>query len=98
MIARFMDLPLLQPDNDPNAGYVALSAKRWPSGGAIMVRSQTESGWQDNVSLSSSAIIGETLTEFKKGPMHIFDRANVLDIEIYGGALLSVEQTELFAG
>ena len=66
MIARFMDLPLLQPDNDPNAGYVALSAKRWPGAGLVL-RSTNESSWQSNIEFSHSAIIGETLNALDKG-------------------------------
>ena len=97
MIARFMDLPLLQPDNDPNAGYVALSAKRWPGAGLVL-RSTNESSWQSNIEFSHSAIIGETLNTLGKGPLYVFDKANALEIEIYSGALLSVSEEDLFAG
>nr|WP_321457182.1 glycoside hydrolase TIM-barrel-like domain-containing protein [uncultured Cohaesibacter sp.] len=97
ILARFMDLPLLQPDNDPNAGYVALSAMHWP-GSALVLRSETESNWQTNMEFTHSAIIGETLTALGKGPLYVFDRANTLDIEVYSGSLLSVSEEELFSG
>ncbi|WP_162916919.1 baseplate multidomain protein megatron [Cohaesibacter haloalkalitolerans] len=97
ILARFMDLPLLQPDHDPNAGYVALAAKRWPGAGLVL-RSATESNWQTNIEISNSAIIGETLTALDKGPLYVLDRGNSLDIEIFSGSLLSVTEDELLAG
>ena len=97
IMARFMDLPLLQQDNDPNAGYVALSAKRWPGAGLVL-RSTNESSWQTNIEFSHSAIIGETLNALDKGPLYVFDRGNALEIEIYSGSLLSVSEEELFSG
>ena len=98
VMARFMDLPLLKSNHAESAGYVALTAEPWPSGGAVMLRSQSLSGWQDGASVSVPAIIGETLTAFDAGPLYVFDRANKLDIEIFSGSLLSVEPLELFGG
>ncbi|WP_319528993.1 glycoside hydrolase TIM-barrel-like domain-containing protein [uncultured Cohaesibacter sp.] len=97
VLARFMDLPLLKSGHDPNAGYVAMFANPWPGGG-VMLRSPSESGWETNTSVTASAIIGETLTDFAKGPLHIFDRVNVLDVEIYGGELESVEELDVLNG
>ena len=96
--AQFLDLPLLRSSHDGQTGYVALAADPWPSGGAILLRSQSQSGWQDNASISDSAIMGESLSDFAKGPVNLFDRANHLDIEIFSGSLLSVEELDLFSG
>ncbi|MCV6576262.1 MAG: glycoside hydrolase/phage tail family protein [Cohaesibacter sp.] len=97
VIGRFLDLPMLKSGHDAKAGYVALAADPWP-GKALMLRSQNESGWQENVVVAGSAIIGESLTGFGVGPVGVFDHGNQLDIEIYSGSLLAVEDLDLFAG
>ena len=96
VLGRFMDLPLLASGDDAKAGYVALSSDPWP--GAVVLRSQTESNWQQAATAETSAILGESLEDFAAGPVGVFDLGNSLDVEIYSGALLSVSDLDLFAG
>jgi Gene Transfer Agent (GTA)-like protein/putative tail protein len=95
--AYFVDLPLLRGDEAPHTGYVAANAGPWP--GAIAVyRSPSTSGYELNTIVAARPTLGQTVFGFFSGPLHRFDRSNVLRVTLDHGALESVTEEALLNG
>ncbi|MEG9884624.1 MAG: glycoside hydrolase/phage tail family protein [Hyphomicrobiales bacterium] len=96
-ILEFLDLPLLTGKESPQAGYFAGYAKPWPGALAIL-RSANGLGFSTNCLLTSPAIMGVTLNALPPGPTSRWTRGARLEVEVFSGALSSVEPLPLFAG
>ena len=96
-ILECLDLPLLTGQESPQAGYFAGYAKPWPGALAIL-RSAGGSSFSTNCVLTSPAVIGMTLDALPPGPTSRWTRGARLRIEVFSGALSSVEPLALFAG
>ena len=91
-----LDLPPLEgfeSDLRPLAAVAASPFRRFdvsvgPSTDALTVRATA----------SETAVVGQTLSDLKPGPLYRFDNANVLTVSIEGGVLASVSAAALFAG
>lgn len=95
--ADFLDLPLLRGDEAPHTGYVAMSADPWP-GAVAVYRSPTASGYELNTIVGARPTSGQTLFGFYSGPLHRFDRSNVLRVTLDFGELESVTEEALLNG
>jgi GTA TIM-barrel-like domain/Putative phage tail protein len=95
--ASFMDLPLLRGDEAPHTGYVAVNADPWP-GAVAVYRSPSTSGYELNTIVGARATAGQTVFGFYSGPLHRFDRSNVLRVTLDFGELESVTEEALLNG
>ena len=95
--ATFLDLPLLRGDEPVHAGYMAADADPWP-GAVALYRSPSTSGYELNAIVGARATQGETVFGFYSGPLHRFDKSNVLRVTLDYGELKSVTQEALLNG
>jgi Gene Transfer Agent (GTA)-like protein/putative tail protein len=95
--AHFLDLPLLRGDEAPHAGYVAANADPWP-GEVAVYRSPSTSGFELNTIIEARPTLGTTVFGFYSGPLHRFDRSNVLRVTLDHGELESVTEEALLNG
>ncbi len=90
----FLDLPLIDDDQNPNAPYATAFADPWP--GTVLI--YKDYGAAPCVSLTSAATIGETLYDFWSGPPNRWDLGNSLYVTLYRGTLASASDGQVFAG
>ncbi len=95
--AYFLDLPLLRGDEAAHIGYIAADADPWP-GAVAVYRSPSTSGYELNTIIGARATLGETVFGFYSGPLHRFDRSNVVRVRLDYGALESVTEEALLNG
>lgn len=95
--AVFMDLPLLRGDEAPYAGYIAANADPW-SGAVAVYRSPSSSGYELNAIAPARATMGRTVFDAYSGPLHRYDRSNVLRVALDYGELESVTEEALLNG
>ena len=95
--AAFIDLPLLRGDEAPYVGYIAANADPWP-GAVAVYRSPSTSGYELNTIAGARATLGATVHDFYSGPLHRFDRSNVLRVTLDFGELESVTEEALLNG
>ena len=95
--AVFMDLPLLRGDEIPYTSYVAANADPW-SGAVAIYRSPSTSGYELNAFVPARATMGRTVFDAYSGPLHRFDKSNVLRVALDHGALESVSEEALLNG
>ncbi len=88
----FLDLPLLSEAQNPASPFVAAFADPWP-GTVVIYKDGTRA-----LSLDTPATLGETLYDFRSGPLNRFDLVNTLTVKLYRGTLLSVADDALYAG
>ena len=93
----FLDLPLLRGDENPANGYVAAYQSPWP-GGVSIYRSASGSGYGLAVSVALPAIMGETLTPLLAGPVSRWDQGKGVEVQLYGGELLSRDRLDVLSG
>jgi hypothetical protein len=75
----------------------AVFADPWPGPVAIW-RSRDGASFERAATALAPSVMGETLDPLPKGPAHRFDDANVLRVQLYGGALASVSDLALLGG
>lgn len=92
-----MDLPPLADEDPDNAVRLAGFARPWP-GGLSLYRSVTGSGFDHLLSQERPATIGRLLSELHPGALSRWDRANRIEVEIFGGLLQSRERDAVLAG
>jgi hypothetical protein len=90
----FLDLPLIDDDQNPNAPYAAAFADPWP--GTVQI--YKDYGAAPCASLTSAATIGETRYDFWPGPLNRWDLGNNLNVTLYRGTLSSASDDQVFAG
>ncbi len=96
-IPFFMDLPLLQDSNDPDAGYLAAYMK--PIGNGIAAyRSADSTDYNLDQILPLAAITGVTIASLGKGPAERWDDGNTLDVELIAGELEAASEISVLAG
>ncbi|MCZ8195002.1 glycoside hydrolase/phage tail family protein [Brevundimonas sp.] len=92
----FLDLPMLTDDATPWAPWVAAAATPW--GGATLVDSPTGEDFTVDTILPLQATIGETLEPLASGVLWRWDRASVLKVRVFGGALTSSTEAAVLSG
>jgi hypothetical protein len=95
--AFFLDLPLLRGDEAPQTGYVTANADPWP-GAVGFYRSPSTSGYELNTVVAARPTLGETVFGFYSGPLHRYDKSNVLRVSLEFGELASVTEEALLNG
>ncbi len=92
-----MDMPLLRGDEDPEAPWVAATAVPWP-GEVAVYGSTLGASWGYEVTLSSRATMGESLSELNAAEAGTWDRGTPLDVRLTSGALSSISDQALLSG
>jgi hypothetical protein len=91
-----LDLPLASPARQPQAGWIAAFSKPWP--GSLNLFRNLGGSFQLAWSLAAPATMGELVAPLARGPLAVFDRANVVQVRLWGGALFSVTESQLLGG
>jgi hypothetical protein len=92
-----LDLPTLTDVTPPVLTHIAVFADPWP--GPVAVWASTNGlTFRRAVLALTRAVVGETLDDLAAGPTSRFDRVNSVRVQLYGGALASVSDADLFAG
>ncbi len=93
----FMDLPLLTGNEDPQALYIAASARPWP-GSVTLYSSTTDSDYALTALVNRPSVIGQLQTPLLRGPTGIWDRQQGVQVKLLAGSLSSAEQMAVFSG
>jgi hypothetical protein len=95
-VVRVIDIA--SPDGvDMHAPRLAVFANPWP--GTLAIYSATEGGgFRLSGTLSQRATIGRLLAPLVPGPHGLFDRANQIEVELFGGALSSLPDIDVLGG
>ena len=93
----FLDGPILAATTDLHRPYVAAYSSPWP--GAIQFwKSQSQSGFVLQQSLSQAAKIGVLAFDLYEGPAGRWDDGNELWVDLYDGTLSSKSDADILAG
>lgn len=89
---------LAPPDGEnAQAPRLAVFADPWP--GTMAVYGATEGGGFSLVAtVSERATIGRLTGALAAGPLGVFDRANAIEVELFGGALASLPDIDVLGG
>lgn len=94
---RLLHLPAMDADEQAVLTRAAVFADPWPGPVAIW-RSRDGASYDRVATALAPAVMGETLDPLPQGPPFRFDDANVLRVQLYGGALASVSDLALLGG
>ena len=95
--AVMLDLPLAADGALAHAPWIAATARPWP--GALAVNRRTGSSvFRFNRLIETRATMGFITQAVAAGPLHVFDRGGVIDVQLTTGELSSVTSEELLQG
>lgn len=95
-VVRIVDFA--PPDGaDAYAPRLAVFADPWPGTVAVYVASEG-GGFRLAATLTRRATIGKLLAPLAAGPHGLFDRANAIEVELFGGALASLPDIDVLGG
>ncbi|WP_069299645.1 baseplate multidomain protein megatron [Neptunicoccus sediminis] len=86
VMLRFLDLPMLETDQDSTAPYVVAEGSPWPDGVAVY-KSASDDGYRLDTMVETPTKMGRTLTELRSGPVGLWDEVNAVRVRISHGAL-----------
>lgn len=92
-----LDLPLLTGDEPPFAPRVAAFASPW-TGAQVIAIGTPETGYVARQAIERRAVMGELAAALPAGPAGRWDRANAIEVTLYGGGLASLPQTAVLNG
>ncbi len=93
----FIDLPLLNENDNPAIGYVAANQIPWP-GAVAFYRSPDDTGFTLNALATAPASLGVTISDLYSGPTSRWDMGNSFDVQLSYGQMTSLEDLSLFNG
>jgi hypothetical protein len=96
-LVEFLDLPILDDGQAPQAGYVAATQTPWP-GGIAFYSSPESTGFTLAAIASAPATTGVLVDPLPAGPSSRFDRAANVRVRLDRGALFSTTRLGLLAG
>jgi hypothetical protein len=94
----FLDLPVLTETSTPYRPLLAAGSDPWPGRLAVYRSEDPNEGFELLTTLGRRARIGTLAFDLHGGPVHRFDRANALYLDLGWGELTSITDTALFAG
>ncbi|MEX0853647.1 MAG: glycoside hydrolase/phage tail family protein [Bauldia sp.] len=92
-----IDLPLVTGGEPGDAPRIAAFAEPWPGALAVFI-GDAESGFLARQTIDRRATMGTLLAALPPGPIARWDRANAIDVALYGGALASEPQLAVLNG
>ena len=93
----FLDLPLMTGQEVEHAPHLAVAATPWPGSVAVW-KSDQDSGYVLNTTLTAGSVVGLTETALGPARMGVWDRGSVLRVKLGSGALASVTEDQLLNG
>ncbi len=81
----------------PHAPRLAIFADPWPGTVAVYVAAEG-GGFRLATTLTTRAVMGRLTAPLAAGPWRLFDYGNAIEIELFGGALASLPDIDVFAG
>ena len=94
---EFMDLPLIQGDEQPHSPHVAATAIPWP-GSVAVYGSATGADFSLNTILAAQATMGTLATPLQAGPVGRMHWAGDVDVRLVSGELQSISMAALLSG
>ncbi len=86
------------PDGvEPHAPRLAVFADPWPGTVAVYVAAEG-GGFRLATTLTTRAVMGKLTVPLGAGPWGLFDYGNQVEVELFGGALSSLPDIDVFAG
>jgi hypothetical protein len=95
--ALVLDLPTLDASDPPVLTRIAVFADPWP-GSVTVWRSVDGLSFEKAAVALAPAVIGETLDPLPAGPSSRWDHGNRVRVELYGGALASLNEANVLNG
>lgn len=95
-VAILLDLPARTASDDAWCPYIAATGSPWP--GRMAVHRISGGGATLLASLDRPAVIGTLRAPLGSGRLWLFDRANVIDVELVRGTLSTISDLALFEG
>ncbi|WP_417807587.1 baseplate megatron protein TIM-barrel domain-containing protein [Thioclava sp.] len=93
----FLDLPLLNGDEDPYSPHLAVTASPWP--GAVAVYDAAEdAGYARNTTIDRRSVIGQTQNALNAAQTGLWDRGTALRVKLAWGTLSSVSEEAVLGG
>jgi len=92
-----LDLPLITGAEPGYAPRIAVFAEPWPGAMAVSL-GDPDSGFVPRQAMARPATMGELLAPLASGPIARWDRANTLDVQLWGGALASEPRLAVLNG
>ncbi len=83
-----LDLPLITGSEAGYAPHIAVFAEPWPGAIALSL-GDPDSGFVPRQTILRRAVMGELTAPLAAGPVARWDRANTIEVQLYGGALAS---------
>ncbi len=93
----FIDLPLLTGDEPPDAPRVAAFAVPW-TGPLAIALGTPDTGYVARQAIEQRAVMGELVAPLPAGPVGRWDRANAIDVTLYGGTFASIPEAAVLNG
>ncbi|MBR9863102.1 MAG: host specificity protein [Rhodobacteraceae bacterium] len=85
-VLRFLDLPVLEAEQESFAPYAVAAGSPWPDAVAVF-KSATDDGYVLDTIIETPSKIGKTVTELRCGPVGFWDEVNTLRVRISSGSL-----------
>jgi hypothetical protein len=95
--ALLLDLPLASDGAVAHAPWIAATARPWPDALAVNRRTGA-SAFSFNRLIEQPATMGRITSAVASGPLNIFDRGTVLDVQLTAGELASVSLDAMLQG
>lgn len=95
--ALVLDLPALDASDPPALTRIAVFADPWP-GSVTVWRSVDGLSFEKAAVALAPAVIGETLDPLPAGPSSRWDHGSRVRVELYGGALASLNEANVLNG
>jgi hypothetical protein len=77
--------------------WIAAFAAHWP-GSLGLWRRLDEGSWTSVGTVDRRATLGVTASPLRRGPVAVWDRASVLDVTLWNGAIVAESETKVLAG
>ncbi|PCJ95694.1 MAG: hypothetical protein COA52_03475 [Hyphomicrobiales bacterium] len=96
-LVAFLNLPLIRSSDPAHQPHIAVFADPWPGAQAVY-QSPNLQGFSLLQAVESPARMGELLSPLSSGPVGRWSRGAGFDIQLYGGALQSLPDSDVLAG
>jgi len=93
----FLDLPLMEGDEEPHVPHLAVTADPWP-GRVALWQAEEQDGFTLNRVVTARAVVGVAQNALAAARPGLWDRGDALRVEFASGALSSAAMTAVLNG
>lgn len=97
VVPLFMDLPLLNGDEDPIAPHLAIATSIWPGNIAVYDSADGDS-FALNTTITQRAVVGLLQNDLPAAASDVFDLGAGLEVRLLSGSLSSTDEAGLLNG